>query len=507
MYKKYNTNQTTLPLELSALLPQDHLVFVIDEFIESLDWSAYPLFEASEGRPGYHPRLLIKALLFAYSEGIFSGRKMEKMMLENIAMMWLVSQETISYRTINRFRSSLFCQNLLPELFAEFAAKLKTENMLTMETLFVDGTKIEANANKFSFVWKKTIERYKASLKEKAMQYFKEEIQPLVDQAMQIDDSDELSTAELEEIATIIEQEIQDLSSDIEANPVKGKNPKKQRRRTLKKHLRKLVNDFIPRKKKYAAYEEVFEDRNSFSKTDTDATFMRMKDDYMQNGQLKAGYNIQIGTENQFALAVGVFPNPTDTRTLIPFVDSLTILPKTIVADAGYGSEENLDYLDQIGVEHLIKYNAFDKEQKHSYKSSDKNRKNWEYVAEENYFVHPDGTKYYFSHISRKKNTSGFVQIIHVYKPTNPEEAPQKSFNYNWHYEELKEQETSKLLSPEGSRIFAQRKIDVEPVFGQIKANLGFTRFHLRGKEKVKVDIELALMANNLRKYNLRKAS
>ncbi|AQS53797.1 hypothetical protein BW727_101430 [Jeotgalibaca dankookensis] len=307
MYKKYNTNQTTLPLELSALLPQDHLVFVIDEFIESLDWSAYPLFEASEGRPGYHPRLLIKALLFAYSEGIFSGRKMEKTMLENIAMMWLVSQETISYRTINRFRSSLFCQNLLPELFAEFAAKLKTENMVTMETLFVDGTKIEANANKFSFVWKKAIERYKASLKEKAMQYFKEEIQPLVDQAMQIDDSDEQSTAELEEIATIIEQEIQDLSSDIEANPVKGKNPKKQRRRTLKKHLRKLVNDFIPRKKKYAAYEEVFEDRNSFSKTDTDATFMRMKDDYMQNGQLKAGYNIQIGTENQFALAVGCF--------------------------------------------------------------------------------------------------------------------------------------------------------------------------------------------------------
>ena len=488
------------------MLPHNHIIFVIDDFIESLDWSAYPLFEASEGRPGYHPRLLMKALLFAYSEGIYSGRKMEKMMVENIAMMWLVSQETISYRTINRFRSSEFCQKLLPELFVEFSVKLKAEKMITMNTLFIDGTKIEANANKYSFVWRKAIEKYRASLQEKTMTYFTEEIQPLIDKAILMDDSEELSTEALEEVAAVIKNEIAELTTDIETHPIKGKNPKKQKRRTLKKHLRKLVEDFIPRKKKYAAYEAIFDGRNSFSKTDTDATFMRMKDDYMMNGQLKPGYNIQIGTENQFTLAVDVFPNPTDTRTLIPFMDTLKTLPNTIVADAGYGSEENLDYLNQLGVNHFIKYNLFDKEQKLSYKKSEKNRKNWLYDSEGEYFVHPDGTKYYFNCISRRKNKSGFIQEVSIYKPLDPENAPQKSFSYNWHYEELKEKESNKLLSPEGSKIFSQRKIDVEPVFGQIKANLGFTRFHLRGKEKVKVDIQLALMANNLRKYNARKA-
>lgn len=118
--------------------------------------------------------------------------------------------------------------------------------------------------------------------------------------------------------------------------------------------------------------------------------------------------------------------------------------------------------LDQIGVEHLIKYNAFDKEQKHSYKSSDKNRKNWEYVTK--LFCPSGWHEILLSHISRKKNTSGFVQVIHVYKPTNCQKLPQKSFNYNWHYEELKEQETT-VFSPKDHRVFAQHKIDVEPVF------------------------------------------
>ena len=507
MYQNYTTNQTSLPLEWSCMLPSNHIIFEIHEFVESVDNSVFTLFESSEGRPGYHPKLLVKALLFAYSEGIYSGQKIEKMMAENIAMMWAMSNEIISCRTINRFRSSECCQKILPELFANFTVKLKTENLITMDKLFIDGTKIEANANKYSFVWKKAVKKYATALKIKTKQYFEDEIQPMVEKCVQLDDLEELSITDLESITTLLEKEIIELSADIEGNPIQGKNPKKQKRRRLKKHLRKLRNDFIPRKKKYEIYEEVFNGRNSFSKIDTDATFMRMKDDHMMNGQLKAAYNIQMGTENQFVLAYNIFPNPTDTRTLIPFVESLNQLPKTIIADAGYGSEENLDYLNDIGVNHLIKYNLFDKEQTRSYSTSPKNRKNWSYSSEGNYFTNQKDIPYYFSHISRKKNPSGFYQDIHVYKPEQLDQAEQKAFYYNWHYESLKEIETNMLLSPEGSKIFARRKIEVEPVFGQIKANLGFTRFHLRGKEKVKVDIGLAFMANNLKKYSKIKAS
>ena len=90
--------------------------------------------------------------------------------------------------------------------------------------------------------------------------------------------------------------------------------------RKYPKQVRKQLIDFILRKQKYQRDFEIFGTRNSYSKTDHDATFMRMKDDYMKNGQLKAGYNVQIATEGQYALAYSLFPNPTDTRTLIPFL-------------------------------------------------------------------------------------------------------------------------------------------------------------------------------------------
>jgi len=231
---------------------------------------------------------------------------------------------------------------------------------------------------------------------------------------------------------------------------------------------------------------------------------MRMKEDHMMNGQLKPAYNLQIGTENQFVLHYDIFPNPTDTRTLIPFIESAPFLPKQIIADAGYGSQENLEYLDNIGIDHLIKYAHFDKEQKKKFKMSHKNLNNWKHNVEKNEFIHPEGIRYHFKYVSHRKTSSGFEYTSDVYVPDNPETAPQKTLHYNQNYQRLKNNETKKLLSTKGSKIFSKRKIEVEPVFGQIKANLGYTRCNLRSKHGVKIDTGLVLMANNLKKYVLK---
>ena len=127
-------------------------------------------------------------------------------------------------------------------------------------------------------------------------------------------------------------------------------------RRKLKKVLRKVKDDFSVRAEKYEKYQETFKGLNSFSKTDPDDTFMRMKEDHMKNGQLKAAYNLQIATENQFVLHYDVFSNPTDTKTLLPLLETYLHELKTVVADAGYGSEENLLRLDEKGVNHLTVY-------------------------------------------------------------------------------------------------------------------------------------------------------
>ena len=224
----------------------------------------------------------------------------------------------------------------------------------------------------------------------------------------------------------------------------------------------------------------------------------------MRNGQLKPGYNLQIATENQFVLHYDIYPNPTDTRTLLPFLETYPHELKMVVADAGYGSEENLLTLDQRKIPHLIKYGLFDKEQKKKHKQSARNLANWTYDTNTDTYIHPDGWAYHFSHIQPRKTETGFEQEIKVYKAEQADLAPQKGLYVNERYQVLKQLEKEKLLSEEGSRIFAQRKVDVEPVFGQIKACLGYKRCNLRGKRQVTIDMGLVLMANNLRKYNTR---
>ena len=178
---------------------------------------------------------------------------------------------------------------------------------------------------------------------------------------------------------------------------------------------------------------------------------------------------------------------------------------KTVVADAGYGSEENLLRLDEKEVNHLIKYAMFDKEQKRGYKQSARNLANWHYNDKEDSHTHPDGWCYHFHHIKHQKTQTDFQQEIKVYYADEPESAPQKGLYMNERYQNLKAKEYQALLSPEGRQIFAQRKIDVEPVFEQIKAYLGYKRCDLRGERQVRIGMGLVLMANNLLKYNKRR--
>ena len=315
-----------------------------------------------------------------------------------------------------------------------------------------------------------------------------------------MDEEEPISSEQLIAFAQVLEEELEKLNQDIEETPLKGEDERKTQRRKLKKVLRKVKDDFSVRAEKHESYQEIFDGHNSFSKTDTDATFMRMKEDHMRNGQLKPGYNLQIATENQFVLHYDVFSNPTDTKTLLPLLETYPHDLKTVVADAGYGSEENLLRLDEKEVKHLIKYAMFDQEQKKGYKQSARNLANWHYDNKEDSYIHPDGWCYRFHHIKHQKTQTDFQQEIKVYSADEPEIAPPKGLYINERYQHLKAKECQALLSPEGRQIFAQRKIDVEPVFGQIKACLGYKRCNLRGKRQVRIDMGLVLMANNLLK-------
>ncbi|MGV3464669.1 MAG: IS1182 family transposase [Heyndrickxia sp.] len=518
MFKNYTMNQLVLPVDLEVKLQDNDIAFHIHHLIESIPHEALEQFLRNEGCPAYHPRMMLKIILCAYTQSIFSGRKIEALLKDSIRMMWLAQGYEPSYRTINRFRVQSEVKELIRQCFVQFRCQLIEEKLIEQEAIFIDGTKIEANANKFTFVWKKSVEKYHQGLIEKSNQLYDELLEKEIIPEMERESSDELTTEDLAKVVEKLEEKVEEYDQKIESCEDVRERKQLRSERKAPKQYRKQFKDFVARKQKYQSDMEIFGERNSYSKTDHDATFMRMKDDYMQNGQLKAGYNVQIATEGQYALAYSLFPNPTDTRTLIPFLDEIEEyyfeLPKHIVADAGYGSEQNYnDILWNRKREALITYNLFLKEQKKKYKQNTFNPDNWQYDEETDTYICPNQKRLEFQYHSVRIDRTGFQRNFKMYECedcsgcpfrsscTKAKEGNNRKLMMNEKWEQQKEYVRAKLSEEKTSAIYRKRKIDVEPVFGFLKANLRFTRFSVRGKSKVENEMGLALMAVNLRKF------
>ncbi|OIJ11841.1 DDE transposase [Anaerobacillus alkalilacustris] len=518
MFKNYNMNQLVLPLDLEVKLQNNDIAFHIHHLVESIPHEALESFLRNTGCPAYHPRMMLKIILCAYTQSVFSGRKIEELLRDSIRMMWLAQGYEPSYRTINRFRVQPEVKELIRQCFVQFRCQLIEEKLIDQEAIFIDGTKVEANANKFTFVWKKSIEKYHQGLIEKSNQLYNELLEKEIMPEIERESEEQLTLEELAQVVQKVEDVITNYDKKIESSADVAERKALRSERKYPKQVRKHLIDFIERKQKYQRDFEIFGTRNSYSKTDPDATFMRMKDDYMQNGQLKAGYNVQIATEGQYALAYSLFSNPTDTRTLIPFLDEIEQhyfeLPKHIVADAGYGSEQNYDdILSRRKREALITYNLYLKEQKKKYKQNEFNPDNWHYDEEKDEYTCPNQQRLAFKYHSVRTDKSGFMRELKIYECeecsgcplrslcTKAKEGNNRKLMVNEKWEQQKEYVRAKLSEEKTSSIYRKRKIDVEPVFGFLKANLRFTRFSVRGKSKVGNEMGLALMAVNIRKF------
>jgi hypothetical protein len=269
----------------------------------------------------------------------------------------------------------------------------------------------------------------------------------------------------------------------------------------------------LPRKTKYEEAIKTCGKRNSYSKTDKDATFMRMKEDHMGNGQLKPAYNVQIGTENGFVVGYDIFPNPTDTRTLKPHLKKqakrLGVKPKMVITDAGYGSEENYAYLENRRTIAVIPYNMYRKEQTKKWKTDQFKIENWEYHRCEKYYICPNGKRVTYRETIEKKTESGYPTSIDRYECESCEDCPMKesctqakgnrSVQRNERLISLKKKAVRILTDERYIPIRKQRSVEVETVFGQIKGNQGFRRFLLRGTEKVSTEWGLLALGYNMK--------
>lgn len=501
VFKPYDPDQLTfLPYKLEELVPQGHPVRIVKQVVDEVDVRPINRKYKGGGASSFHPRLMLKLLVYGYLTNTYSSRKLEEQAQQNVHFMWLLGMKKPDHNTINRFRSEKL-SGVLKQIFSQIVLLLQQEGIISLkEAVFTDGTKIESSANRYTFVWGKSIKANKDRMKA--------QLDELWSYAQGI------AAEELKDTAPLEYHQI---------NPVKVKetiarinaalDDKDQVSQKARQKLNYANKHWPENLQKYGEQEKLLSGRNSYSKTDPDATFMRMKEDHMLNGQLKPAYNLQISTQEQFILNYSLHQTTNDYQALSPHIDEYEHLygqlPDAIVADAGYGSDENYELLQQKGVEAYIKYNTFDKEQKEDVKAFSNDT--LYYHEQENYLVCPMGQRMQHIGDGQRLTTSGYVQFISRYQAKNCNGCPMRGVCHNSKGNRIAEVNHSlrkhkqaakeRLNTEQGIKYRKRRPADVEPVFAQLKHNHGFRRFLLKGMSKTEVEIGLLSIAHNLRKW------
>ena len=515
LQKNYTLNeegyQLKLPLNLETIIPEDDSVRLLSQFVEGMDLT--DLYSTYERINSLSPRTLLKIVLYSYMNGDYSSRSMELNCKRDINFMYLLEGASApDHATFARFRSIHFAP-CSKRILAEMSNILFELGEISGETIFIDGTKIEASANKYTFVWKKAVTKNQEKLLQK--------IADLI--------------AECEELYEI---------KIVYGNTVKMKHVKKLRKRLYalkesenvcfvygtgkrKSPLQKSIEtleSYLQRLKKYNKHLHICGGRNSFSKTDPDATFMRMKEDAMKNGQLKPAYNLQHGVDSEYITWLTVGPQPTDTTTLIPFLkemeEYLAFKYKNITADAGYESEENYQFLEDNGQLSFIKPANYEISKTRKYQQDIGKIENMEYDAENDSYTCKNGKKLTVSGVRKTKTKTGYLSEKTYYTCENCKDCKHKNQcikgnNCNTPLEERtktlqvaktfikqRKSDLERILSAEGILFRINRSIQAEGSFADIKQDMQFRRYLCKGTADVLAESTLLAMARNINKLH-----
>ena len=292
-----------LPPDLNELIATNHPVRIVNGILDRVDITDLVNQYKPGGTSSYHPRMLLKVLVYGYLNNVYSSRKIEEAIKEHICYMWLAGMTKPDHNTINRFRGQRLQKTLQP-IFTQVVTLLCEEGLLSIRDLYTDGTKIEANANRYSFVWGNTIKSNREKIK-KQLDELWQYAQSVA--ASELDDTDPSGFDKID--SEKVNEAIDRINAALKDKPVdKGV---KQKLNYARQHWPAALD-------KYELQEKILgEERSSYSKTDPDATFMRMKEDHMKNGQLKPAYNVQLSTNNQFIVSYSLHQKTTDVNTLI----------------------------------------------------------------------------------------------------------------------------------------------------------------------------------------------
>lgn len=485
----FNPKQLKLPLSFDIKIPFDSEARTFDEVFRRINLEKYLVRKPMRGRIPYNPVNMLKLILFCQMENITSLREMAKAAQNDIRIMWLTDELKPSHQTISEFMKHHLKENI-ETLFQDLNQYIVGKEKIDRERLYIDGTKIEANANKYKFIWKGSIEKFRDKLFKKITKQIEKQNEHYMEMGVFFPMYETYDVAYLKRIFDFLDKEV----GRLEVTFVQGKGTRKT---ALQRDYEK-VSEYITKLDEYNHYIEVIgPDRNSCARTDHDATFMHMKEDYMRNGQLKAGYNVQIGVSDEYILHLDIFQDRSDYQTFIPFIEGYQraygFYPKYPVADAGYGGLKNYRYLRDNEMKLYQKYTMYSKETADKKYASDPKRPVNFRKDEAGNFYDENGEKLNFLWHSKKGHD--------VYEVP----STKRRVDINEELWAFQKEVRENLASELGIELRIQRSIQVEGAFGIIKEQMKFRRFKRRGIQNVKFEFMLTAIGYNLAKFHNKK--
>ncbi|MDA3931319.1 MAG: IS1182 family transposase [Tenericutes bacterium] len=543
---------------LELKLDKDDPVYTLIDLMEELDFTELISMYKDKGRKAFNPIMMFTLITYANMLGIRSVDEIVSRCERDLGFITIARGLKPKRDAIYNFRNNKLNALIIDNIHYQLLGIFKSKGYLNLKELFIDGTKIEANANRYTFVWRGTVnyhlinllsnisnlmEEYnnfisenkyklKYSLIKEKMFVIKgsNKVKRIIEEnkLRKKKGINKLSNNDILEIGNVgpetFTRILDSLLMIIEEEKIKfatGKGAKKS-------DIQRLYEDFYRYGKRLIKYKDHFEtmgtDRNSYSKTDIDATFMRMKDDHMLNGQLKPAYNLQYAIENYFIVDVYVSNDRTDYNTLIPVLNKHDLMTNTslisVTADSGYCSEKNLSYCKENNIKPFIKLQTHETQKTRKYKNNIGKHFNMKQTivnGEFQYTCHNDQILKYVE--TTHKYKYGFKQSFKTYrcescqgctlKPKclynyNEEKHKDKHkqflVNHNW--ETLKNESDKNIQSDEGVIKRMIRSIQTEGTFGDMKENDDFRRLNLRSKDKVYKEFALYAIGRNINKYH-----
>ena len=500
---------------MEIMVPADDPVRLLSAFVEGMDLSELYATYARIRKNQASPRQMLKIMVYAAMNRIFSTRDIETACRRDINFMYLLEGMPVpDHATIARF-VSLHLSACSKNILAEVTGALLQLGEISGKTVFIDGTKIEANANKYTFVWKKSITKNQARLFEK-ISAFTAECEVLY--GIRIVYRNQISLRTLKRLR----KKLYRIKQDEEITFVHGIG----RRKTQLQRSIETLEAYISKLKEYTKKLYICGERNSYSKTDHDATFMRLKEDAMLNGQLKPAYNLQHGVDAQYITWLDLSSRPNDVLTLVPFLKdmemNLGFKYTEIVADAGYESEEAYVFMEKNGQDSYLKPQNYEISKSRKYKQDISRRENMTYDVQEDCYICAQGRRLPALYDRRSKNRNGYVSVVTIYECEDctgcpykekcihgnhcktPMEERNKRLNVSKVMKEKRQETLERITTEYGTQLRMNRSIQAEGSFAVIKEDLGFRQYLYRGKENVLAQSVLVAIAYNISKLHFK---